>query len=284
MPVRTVAQTIAALPPGKCDPLPFPSFPAQSLPSLSSSQEVRRVGLAVEDMRRHMSDEGWRLFEGLEQSGYVLHGHNLGPSITDVRKIMELESPDIVMVQDKLEFDKNLGTFREPRAHFTNLSTLKERNDVSRCVIRKDSHSRVGYNREFADEVGAHCFVVYYHQQIVKHLCPFLREENIVRTWHTVNPEDVPVYASEGRKGTLLSGAVSACYPLRTLLFNSTLPDTTYMRHPGYHNRGTVTPEFLKILSRHRVAICTTSIFGYSLRKMIESTAAGVRRLDRPSG
>lgn len=275
MPTRTIAQVIAGLPPGRCEPLPFPAWPVDRLHSLSSSQEIKRIGLAVDDMRFHTSDEGWQIFNGLQMSGYELHGFNLGPSLTDVRKILELSDPDIVMVQDKLEFDRNLNTFREPRAHFTNLTALKERKDRFIVTIRKDSHSRVSYNREFAEEIGAHAFVVYYHPKIVHHLCPFLRPDNIIRTYHSVNPEDVLPYSPDDRTGTLLSGAVSNAYPLRQKLFGSTLVGMTTKKHPGYHNRGTCTPDFLKELSRFRVSICTSSIFGYALRKIMESTAAG---------
>ena len=47
------------------------------------------------------------------------------------------------------------------------------------------------------------------------------------------------------------------------------------MPHPGYHRQGCATPVFLKALSQYKVAICTTSIYGYALRKLCEATAAG---------
>jgi hypothetical protein len=39
--------------------------------------------------------------------------------------------------------------------------------------------------------------------------------------------------------------------------------------------RGTHTPEFLGTLPAYKVSICTSSIYGYALRKIVESTACG---------
>ena len=47
--------------------------------------------------------------------------------------------------------------------------------------------------------------------------------------------------------------------------------------HPGYHRNGCVVPGFLKLLNQFKVSICTSSRYGYSLRKLIESTACGCR-------
>lgn len=46
-------------------------------------------------------------------------------------------------------------------------------------------------------------------------------------------------------------------------------------RHPGYHRNGCATPDFIKLLQKFKVAVCTSSIYGYALRKIIEATAAG---------
>jgi hypothetical protein len=47
------------------------------------------------------------------------------------------------------------------------------------------------------------------------------------------------------------------------------------LRHPGYAMAGCATPAFLQILNRFKVAICTSSVYGYALRKIIEATACG---------
>ena len=43
-----------------------------------------------------------------------------------------------------------------------------------------------------------------------------------------------------------------------------------YLSHPGYGRSKCFTPEFLKILSIYKVAICTVSIYGYAVRKIVE--------------
>jgi hypothetical protein len=98
-----------------------------------------------------------------------------------------------------------------------------------------------------------------------------------VRTYHTLDADIVPVYSAVGRQGCLLSGAVSGVYPLRWRLFREAgrLPRVTVLGHPGYHRRGCATPDFLRQLSRHKVAVCTASIYGYALRKIAEATACG---------
>jgi hypothetical protein len=47
--------------------------------------------------------------------------------------------------------------------------------------------------------------------------------------------------------------------------------------HPGYGLIGHRTAAYLQTLSRYKVAICTTSKYGYALRKIIEATAVGCR-------
>jgi hypothetical protein len=40
-----------------------------------------------------------------------------------------------------------------------------------------------------------------------------------------------------------------------------------------------MTPQFLQTLSHFKVAICTSSMYGYALRKIMEATACGCRVL-----
>jgi hypothetical protein len=47
--------------------------------------------------------------------------------------------------------------------------------------------------------------------------------------------------------------------------------------HPGYGRTRCWTPDYLQTLSRYKVAICTASIHGYALRKIMEATACGCR-------
>ncbi len=108
-----------------------------------------------------------------------------------------------------------------------------------------------------------------------------MRKEHLIRTYHSVNPKHVPKFSVRQRiHGCLLSGAKSIeFYPLRRRLWKhrSKLPDTKYMQHPGYGLKGAHTPEYLRQLAYYKVAICTASIFGYALRKIIEATSCGCR-------
>jgi hypothetical protein len=47
------------------------------------------------------------------------------------------------------------------------------------------------------------------------------------------------------------------------------------MRHPGYGNTGTRTPEYLKTIAGYKVHVATASMYGFALRKIIESVAVG---------
>lgn len=239
--------------------------------------ERNRIGLAVESMRRHMTDEGWQIFDGLQYAGYDLWGYNLPPrESTYIPIILSKSNPSVCVVQDKREWDVPLGNFRESRAKFFNTEVLAGRTDIFKVTILKDSHQKPEYHAEAAQEIGCHAWIVYYKPSVVKGLSGFVRSQHLIRTYHTIDPILVPEYTAE-RRGCLLSGAVSNAYPLRRLLFDNIrrLYDTTALRHPGYHRSGCATPSFLKLLSQFKVAICTASIFKYALRKMIEATAAG---------
>ena len=45
--------------------------------------------------------------------------------------------------------------------------------------------------------------------------------------------------------------------------------------HPGYHNRGCRTPDYLNTLRYYRVSIATASAYGFALRKIVEGVAMG---------
>ena len=259
---------------------------------LISSQELYRgrVALAVEQMARHMTDEGWQLMLGLEARGYLLAGHKCTVNSTDVVGILEETKPHTVVVQDKREWDYLEGGFREKEYQFHNVEVLKDRDDLFKLTILKDSQQRPKYHLKSAEEMGVNAWIVYYHPRIVAHLAPYTRPEHLIRTYHTVRPERVPTYSPLRLDKALLSGATGSVYPVRTTLVNkkkrnpNSLKCIEYLPHPGYHAKGTDTDNYLKTLSRYKVAICTASIYGYALRKLIEATACGCRVItDLPS-
>lgn len=251
-------------------PLPTPNY---------TYRQGARVGLAVESMKRHMTNEGWQIFAGLAHNGYSLCGYRLDFDSTDVEYILNTINPSVLVLQDKREWDVRCNDFREERARFTNVKVLKERDNIFKLTILKDSQQRPGYHANSAEEIGAHAWITYYATPIVRHLAPYIRQQHAIRTYHTIDAECVPCYSSEDRSGCLLSGAVSRAYPLRSELVKHIrlLPETSLLEHPGYHRNGSATPGFLRLLAKYKVAICTASMYGYALRKIIEATACGCR-------
>ncbi len=272
---RTIDDVIANVPsPAGVATLPAPAYRYRD----GGDGRGMAVGLAVESMKRHTTSEGFEVFAGLEHVGYRLCGHNLPLPYTDVREVLAKLDPTVVVVQDKREWmGRTAGPGFDDRERFRNVDTLRERGDVFRLTLLKDAQHDPRFHRDSADEIGAHAWVVYYSPRIVKHLAPYVREEHLIRTYHTVDTAIVPAFVGRGRAGCLLSGAVSGAYPLRQRLFAnaSILPDTTVMRHPGYGRTHCHTPIYLRALAQHKVAICTASVYGYALRKLQEATACG---------
>ncbi len=273
--------------------LPAPGYtPTAHLPN-------SRVALTVASMRNHTSDEGWQLMQGLQYGGYLLAGYGVETvrrygdcefldDLVSVPKILDWCNPSVVVVQDKREWEgRTADRIPDPRVRFSNIEALRTRPDVFKLTVLKDAHQQPSYHRDSADEMGCHAWIVYYHPGIVKHLAPYVRPKHLIRTYHSIDSDIVPIFTPEGRSGCLLSGAMNrTVYPLRSRLYNDrhSIPDLTWQRHPGYHSRGSDTPAYLKTLSRFKVAICTSSIYGYAVRKIVEATACGCRVItDLPS-
>lgn len=267
----TINGVVLSLPFVNMDKLPAPAYTGN--PKYTDV----KAALAVEDMRRHMTNEGFELFHGLGLNGYELCGHNLTLNETNIPTIIDKLNPGVIILQDKREWDVKPGNFREPKARFTGVTELKSKTGIFKVTVLKDAHQHPRYHAESADEIGCHAWITYYNTQIVKRLAPYVRPEHILRTYHTVDTKQIPEYKADDRDGCLLSGAVSGAYPLRQRLFKDArrLPRTDVLKHPGYHNKGSATPMFLRLLSGYKVAICTCSIYGYALRKIFEATACG---------
>lgn len=266
-----------------------------SAPKYFATQDASsrpRIGLAVESMRRHTTDEGWQLFQALEEGMYGILGYNIpAPSlvppgeaiaagITDVVEILDYYNPSVVVIQDKREWiGRTAGGPRgfDDRERYRNVEALRERPDIFKVAILKDAHNDGELNREFAEEIGCHAWICYYDLDTVARLAPFVRKKHLIRTYHTVDSKLIPRFDAYLRSGCLLSGAAGPAYPLRSRLIQNyhKLPETEWLPHPGYHRNGCLTPMFLDKLSHFKVAICTASRYQYLLRKIIEATACG---------
>lgn len=287
---RTIAETVRAL----SLPAPLPRLPAPAYDRQGEPYDgCGGLGLAVESMSRHMTDEGWQLFAGLEMGGgYTLAGHGLSTyggrdrshtldGLTDVPRILDWVRPQTVLMQDKREWEGlTADRSRDPAMRFRNVEALAGCGAFIGTVL-KDAQNGPNYHRQSAEEIGCHFWVVYYHPDLVAAIAPYVRREHLVRTYHTVDPDVVPKYQAAGRKPCVLSGAVSGAYPLRRKLANHAwaIPEMTVLKHPGYHRNGCTTPDYIRELAGYKVAVCTSSAYGYALRKIIEATAAGCRVL-----
>ena len=239
-----------------------------------------KVALVTPSQERHTSNEAHQLFLGLQAGGYQLYGG--GISTTDVREILKVE-PSIVFVQDEHEWDSShlppdaKGHLALKEEYFHHVTDLAHRPDVLKLTVVKDTHRQYESAKQYSQAIGCHAWIVYYAPAIVYRTLNWLRPQHLIRTYHTLDAETVPPYSATDRMPCLLSGSLGGAYPLRTRIAEAKLPEVDFLRHPGYHNTGSHTPNYLKTLSRYKVSIATASRYGYALRKIIESTACGCR-------
>lgn len=221
------------------------------------------------------------MMRGLEANGYSLAGHDCPYNSTDVSAILSSFRPHTVVIQDRREWDRSYNNLLAlPEERFTNLDALANQEDVFRVTVCKDSHQKPEWHARACEEMGIHAWVVYYHPEIVCRLAPYVRRRHLIRTHHSIDPNRVPIDKGEERRPAILSGVMfSRYYPMRQAIQNTlrNLDGMDFLPHPGYHNRGTSSNSYLQVLSKYKVAICTTSIYGYALRKIIEATACGCR-------
>ena len=268
--MRSVHDIIKGLPRSRVLEISAPPF------KICAAQE--KLVLGVHSMQNHTTDEGWQITHGLSLNGYRHCGHMLEEKETDVANLIEKHHPGTIVVQDVREWDVQSNDFRDKEARFTRVESMKSEESLFRVTVLKDSHQRPEYHSRESDRIGVHAWIVYYNDRIVKHLAPYVRPQHLIRTTHSIDSLTVPDFSNDRPFNCLFSGAVSGAYPLRQrmLTFRKYLPMHVH-NHPGYHRNGCVVPDFLKLLNQFKVSICTSSRYGYSLRKLIESTACGCR-------
>lgn len=276
LPPRDVADVVASLPVVHCRPSARP-------PLRAGQTTATRLVLGVASMKHHMTDEGWQLTHGLSRAPFPhLHykhcGYDLPEPSTDVPDLLARYNPSIVVLQDKREWAPTSRTFRDQNAFFSKVQALQAHASYKLTVL-KDAQQNPEWHKQSADEIGAHGWIIYYHPEIVKRLAPYVRIEDCIRTYHTLDLTAVPIFNKTDRQHSIISGAVSAAYPFRQQIIRNLhkLSPITYLQHPGYHRNGTNTPEYMRTLAQYKVAICTSSKYGYALRKVIEATACGCR-------
>lgn len=234
-----------------------------------------------------MTDEGHQLQSGWEHSGISLWGHGYPEPRNKIKvtEILESANPAVCIIQDRREWDRRRASCFVKSANFKKTRFLRGVDDLFRVTVFKDSHGDPEWTFGVHRQLAIHSWLIYYHPDIVCHFGSWVRPEHCIRIYHSIDSDHVPAYSTSGRLGTLLSGAVNRpVYPLRWLLRSfyrknnkrdRLLKNVVLRHHPGYNARGSHTRQFLHDLSKFKVSICTTSIYGYALRKIFESVACG---------
>jgi len=223
----------------------------------------------------------------MEQCGWQSIGRDCPPpevDMVDVKQAVKQFHTKIVLMWPRYEFDSREWSGQEvqPKHCFVNWEYLLERDDIMRVVVWHDAGSDRALQKQWHEDYMPHAYLSWYHEESVMPFASYVQRNQIVRTYHNINPEAVPAFAK--RSGTaIVSGAYTHdVYPLRTNCFSwarsGLLGDgVDYMLHPGYSQSGTHSDSYCETLSRYRVAICTASSYRFALRKLFEATACGCR-------
>lgn len=227
------------------------------------------------DYRRHMTNEGDQFQEGLRAAGWTIAGPGFD-DMRDVPAILERYQPERVIVHDKRDWDPKSDIAFRKDIGFERLGALQCW-PAFKAVVVKDAASSLDYQWAFYREVGADAAICYYHEESVRKYASWLSGAPIVRTYHTLNPDDYAgIPLDRPRQNALVSGAVSKCYPLRQRAVQQARAlGLDVLKHPGYGHAGARTPAYLQALARYKVHVATASAYGFALRKIIESVAMG---------
>jgi hypothetical protein len=237
--------------------------------------------LALRDFENHMTDESWQVQKGLEWAGYSLRGAGFADDGRDAVSIVDSECPSTVIVADKREWDATRSGAFDKNASFTGVPVISRRNDIFRLTIVKDAWFDHEWTHDAHCQIDPHAYLVYYDFDLIRKFRPWIRKEQMIRIYHSIDADAVhEVNYTAKQDKCLLSGAINQnIYPLRSRAsiahIAGKMPNVSSLDHPGYHNKKSHSAEYLKTLSGYKVALCTSSVFGCTLRKMIEATACG---------
>ncbi len=243
-------------------------------PPLKSLPE--RLILGNANYEKHVTDEGWQLQHGLVDAGWDIAGHSYPIDELDVKKILGATNPEIVFVQDARDWDiESPGCF-DKNVCFINVEALKP-SKAFKLVVVKDAGTVVEYQKKFAEKIGAHAAIIYYHPESVLAQSPWLKDYGLIRTYHSLDSkvcEKIDLTAR--RQRGLVSGALGPAYPFRKrVMDNAGRLNIATLHHPGYGATGSVVTRYLETLAKYKVHVATASKFGFALRKIIESVAMG---------
>src|ERR1700735_4435540 len=102
---------------------PISASPAPKYISKESNNSCK-IAFAVENMRQHMSQEGWEVMLSLQANGWLLAGKNCPINCTDIKAVVEEYKPSTVLMQDCREWSPDSGCCKDPTYAFTNSKYL----------------------------------------------------------------------------------------------------------------------------------------------------------------
>lgn len=234
--------------------------------------------LANSDYKFHVTSEGEQLQAGLEAAGWTLAGFGYGDGCVDVPTLLERHQPRLVFVTAREDWDETSAGCFNKHCSFKRIGALASHSDIFKVAVVKDCPGNFDRRKAWCEEIKADAVVIYYHEQSMVKVSPWLKDYPLVRTWHTVDRDLCQriLDAVKWRAGAVVSGAKSTVYPLRSMAFeNASRIGLATLPHPGYGIRRCHTAEYLRDLSHYKVHLATASIHGFALRKLFESVAVG---------
>lgn len=233
--------------------------------------------LANIDLCNHVTSEGEQLQSGLEAAGWTLAGFGYGDGCVDVPTLLERQQPRIVLVTAREDWDEtSTGCFNK-HCSFKRIDALASHHDIFKVAVVKDCPGAVDRRKGWCEEIKADAVVIYYHEQSMLKVSPWLKDYRLIRTWHSIDSEFTSnLNLIKPRANGIVTGAVSSAYPLRQLATQrADWFGLDTKKHPGYKPNGPQTQDYLRHLSKYKVHLATASMWGFSLRKIFESVAVG---------
>lgn len=232
---------------------------------------------SVPGSKGHVTDEGAQRQNGLAACGWRMAGCGCDIDETDVEIILRQCEPDIIFIQDPRDWctdNPGLDRWIPREIAFTNIEALKDY-PAFKVVVMKDAGTAIDFQRQFAEKVGANALNTYYHDLSVIEQAPWTKDYVRIREHHTIDGTWFK-WPTERKRGVVSGARNSNVYPLRSMAFQHAGElGIDMVQHPGYHNRGSKSEDYKRMLAGYKVSVATASRYGFSLRKIIESVAAG---------
>lgn len=238
---------------------------------------MTNIVLANSSYATHGTDEGQQLQESLRLAGWTLCGFGYGDDTVDVPKILARHQPSIVVVQAGEDWRADSRGCFDKRVSFKHIEALAGYPGYKVQVV-KDCPGKYDRRRAWCEEIKADALLTYYHCDAVLPLSPWMAGYPRIRHRHTIDGQVAKaIHFKADRKRAIVSGAINReVYPLRSLVVeHANLLGVAILKHPGYGCIGPRSSDYLRKLSEYKVSVACSSKYGFALRKLLESAAAG---------